>query len=472
MRSKLITASALLCVLAPMAVAQSAMDRAAAAAGAAVDTDSTFQDGKINEVVTPFETSNPNEAGMNHTSFEDRILQMRDADNNQGRVLRATEDSAEIRPDVDIDGQGELFDDANWAHENADDIAGQYFTSESGSCTTPDVPVSNIRDEFCESLPRRQNHTCELIRNIWVDRTDRYRCDKRAANFVKVCEKVSSYSCNVNTNANACISRKVRFEGGDVTWNGNEATISLPEPDQKPAAPIHWQSPDLTAYATLAKHEFSISFSDRFQPSSVMLKTVTAGGPVQIIGDDGRPITTVASSIISTFGNPSGTWSHYFPVNSEDGLLVPMTAWHDRGSGVQAWLEAWIVKFPLSVDCQFDPYCNHRIDYNATSNVFETGWDIGRDAPVEWALRWVTNYSVYANVVHNTSVTRNVLRFLELEHFTETNPAGAERFRENRMTARVVYNNATPANGAAQLTFEFEGACCDSFTDTGGETCE
>ncbi len=472
MRAKAFALSSVILAASSPALAQSAMDRAAAPADAAVDTGTTFQDGTINDVVTPFETANPPESGMNHTSFEDRIIQMRDADNDQGRVLRATEDSSQIRPDVHIDGQGELFDDANWAHENADDIAGQYFTSETGACTTPEIPVSDLRDEFCESLPRRQTRTCDLIRNIWVDRTDEYRCDKRAANFVKVCEKVASYTCEINTNANACIASKVRIEGGEVTWNGNEATLSLPAPVQKPEAPIHWQTPPTTAYATLAKHEFTISFSDRFQPSSVLLKTVTAGGPVQIVGDDGLPITTVASSVVSTFGTGGAYWNQYYPEDSEDGLLVPMNAWEDRGHGLRTWLEAWIVKLPLKEDCTFDPYCNSQIDTLAEESVLESGWDITNEVPVIWSVGWLTNYSVFALVNQNTSVTRNVIRFLQLGHFTEADPAGAERFYENRMTARVVYNNVSPENGAAELTIEFEGACCDSFTDNGAELCE
>ncbi len=186
----------------------------------------------------------------------------------------------------------------------------------------------------------------------------------------------------------------------------------------------------------------------------------------------GLPITTVASSVVSTFGTGGAYWNQYYPEDSEDGLLVPMNAWEDRGHGLRTWLEAWIVKLPLKEDCTFDPYCNSQIDTLAEETVLESGWDITNEVPVIWSVGWLTNYSVFALVNQNTSVTRNVIRFLQLEHFTEADPAGAERFYENRMTARVVYNNVSPENGAAELTFEFEGACCDSFTDNGAELCE
>ncbi|OBY26806.1 hypothetical protein [Leisingera sp. JC1] len=459
------------------AFAQSFMDRAAAAADGAVNTGSTFRDETVNEVVTPFETSRPPEAGMNHTTFEDRILETRDADNDQGRVLRATEDSAIVRPDIDIDGQGELFDDANWAHENAEDIAGRYFSSETGSCTTPEVPVSDERDEFCESLPAREEKTCRLIRRIWVDRTDTYRCDRRAANFVKVCEKTQSYSCHRNSTVAACIRRNVRIEGGDVSWDGRVATISFPAPGRKPKF-VHPSGgyPGTYSYATLAKHQFNVRISDRFAPDEIVLKHVSAAGPVQITGNDGKPITTVAASVLSSFGQSQ--WYSNVPKTPEQGLLIPFTNTYGLG-GSSPLHAAWIAKYPQFRQCNFNSnvICASAIDYNASRTVFQSGWDSDQESFLNsvgfdihtWGIRPPHEY---AELRQNSQVQRNVLRLLELDHFATARPAGAKRFKSNNMTTRVVYNNATQGGGAAALRIEFSGSCCDRFVDTGSETCE
>ncbi|ATG41708.1 hypothetical protein [Phaeobacter piscinae] len=463
--------------------AQSFMDRAAAAADGAVNTGSTFRDETINEVVTPFETSRPPEAGMNHTTFEDRILETRDADNDQGRVLRATEDSAIVRPDIDIDGQGELFDDANWAHENAEDIAGRYFSSETGSCTTPEVPVSDVRDEFCESLPAREEKTCRLIRKIWVDRTDTYRCDRRAANFVKVCEKTQSYSCRRNGSVAACIRRNVKIEGGDVTWNGRVATISFPAPGRKPKfAHPSGAYPATYNYATLAKHQFNVRISDRFAPDEIVLKHVSAAGPVQITGNDGQPITTVAASVLSSFGTSSwgDTIDWDYPRTPEDGLLIPSTntyGWETDSDGGSLHT-AFIANYPQVRQCNnSNIICFNTLDYYASQTVFESGWDSDQESLLNsvgfnmhtWDIRQPHEY---ADLRHNTQVERNVIRLLELDHFATARPSGGKRFKSNNMTTRVVYNNATQGGGAAALRMEFSGSCCDRFVDTGSETCE
>lgn len=465
--------------------AQSFMDRAAAAADGAVDTGSTFRNQTINEVVTPFETSRPPEAGMSHTTFEDRILETRDADNDQGRVLRATEDSALIRPDIDIDGQGELFDDANWAHENAEAIAGQYFTSETGSCTTPELPVSEVRDEFCESLPARENKSCRLIRKIWVDRTDTYRCDRRASNFVQVCEKTNRYQCKVNSNAAACIRNKVRITGGDVTWSGKTATVSFPAPSATPN----------DGSSHLVKHEFSIAISDRFAPDEVIMNRVEAKGALQVLA---------GSTVIGTFsrsrsGNFLNGVGNACPANDTDGLLVPMVKmgppvnyhpdyrrcqWGPPWGGTVQPLAA-LIKTPLAGGQALQP--------PATGpSVLESGWDMP-EGPTYWRakiyrktehgndkiLRWYICNPIPHDFCHqmqvlslNETISKNVLRFFSLKTYPRSRPDRGQRFRKTNFTARVVYAGGTSNGGSAKIRIKFDGACCDSFRNVGAEVCE
>lgn len=456
--------------------AETYMDRAAGSLDGHVDTTDTFTDSTVEEVVTPYETSSPPEAGMSHTTFEDRISNTREADNDQGRVLRATEDSAKIRPKVDIDGQGPLFDDANWAHENAEDIAGKYFSSETGSCTTPELPVSELSDAFCESLPARETRTCRLIRKVWADRTDTYRCDRRAAKFVKVCEKTNSYSCKVNSTKRACIQSNVRITGGSVSWAGRVATISFPAPDPVPGK---------TGFAALVKHEFAIEIADRFNPTEVMVKHVDTRGVLQLT-------TRANDNIFGTFAD--NRW-HAFggsdtncPANDRSGLLVPLT----EGQGCvfpEKDPQSWAVVTPkaLKSTSNYRALATGRKSYKKGWDVSEgiSGWLATRLHFVEicedrgcgytrtecWAQETDSCFR-YANVADNASVSRDTVRYLPVNSYARADPEGARRFMATSFTARVVYTNGIRGAGRSKISIRFDGDCCDSFSNVGSAQCD
>ena len=133
--------------------AQGAVDRALSAGSAVGGPEALMQESVIDDYVLPYETATPEEGGLSHVQFEDEVNEVREKDDAQGRALRSTEDGYAVRPDVDVDAQGPLFDDANWAHENADDVAGHYFSSETGTCETVALPVTEITDQFCSASP-------------------------------------------------------------------------------------------------------------------------------------------------------------------------------------------------------------------------------------------------------------------------------------------------------------------------------
>lgn len=459
-------------LFASAAGAQDAMDRAGAAVGSVGDPSGHFNATTVDDVVTPYETSTPAETNMDHNTFEDRILTTRQADNDQGRVLRATEESAIVRPNVEIDAQGPLLDDANWAHENAEDIAGKYFTSETGTCTEPNLPVTTKLDFFCESSPARETKTCELIRNIWIDRTDTYRCDVRTANFVKVCDKTNSYSCVVNSNANSCIRNNVNISGGTVTWNGNRATVALPTPvhPQEPAIGLH-----RTRWAALVKHPISISVSDRFQPSSVSIRRVDARGVAQVT-KDGVPVGTYVNSRLGHFANPGANpYGTQCPSVANDGLLVAYTntkiSSHPNNRHMP---EAWIMMRPH----YYQPWLTNRwvSIVGSGPTVFESGHDVAEGIGPLYTWNGISTLFhqcvQYASLPANRNVVRDTLTFLDLNTFANARPVGPRRFRSTNLTARVVYETDVAQAGSAQLTFEFEGACCDRFRNNGDEQCQ
>lgn len=477
MKTKLLSGVAILLALGTGAFAQSSTDRAAAAADGAVNTGTMFRLETVDDVVTPFETATPPEAGMSHTSFEDRILQTRDAYNDQGRVLRATEDSAAVRPGVDIDGQGQLFDDANWAHQNAADIAGRYFSSETGNCSTPDLPVSEITDEFCESMPRRRNTTCDLVRQIWADRTDIYRCDQRAARYVKVCEQDISYTCRRNSN---CIQNNVQVTNVESrVWDGDSLTIRVRGSGQ-------YRVPGLV------QETIKIRISDQFAPEEVRVSHVDANGYVQVLDHRGV-LQTFAPEPFQTASAQGGMC----PTGDDDGLLVPLTKYGTARSvspcaPAPDQYFAAITKTPVT-RTHYDRGYSFQVPENSGPTVFESGWDVTSPWQVLYHVKWdepegssdrnyedcITRYVfadqhcyMLAPLQESQSFNRTTLRWLDLEFYDTADPETGKRYFDNDLTLRMVTLPGREAEAEATIKIEFQGSCCNVLQRQVTETCE
>lgn len=413
--------------------------------------DTRINQGTVNDVVTPYETNSPPESGYDHTTFEDRIYDMRQEDNDQGRVLRATEDSAAIRPDVDIDAQGQLFDDANWAHENADDIAGHYFTSENGQCTQPSVPVSQVMDRFCESLPARETRTCELIRRIWVDRSDYYRCDKRAAQYVKVCNKDIAYSCQVNSSNRNCIRGNISISGASSRWSGNRLIVDVSHAGNGGGG---------NKTARLNKRSFTMRVSDHTMLTEATLRRVRGNGVVQVILN-GTVVGTWGGRAVNGFGGGGSNCAR----NDRDGLLTGMTHYQTgychrryRDRNVFAYLD----KSSSPPDTRhLQQYRHRRIDHGNSDAAIRNYCD-----PIN------RNFCpVFSNVNQNRNTSLNVLRFMNLRQRGSVNPEVGKQYQNNMFQVRVVYESDRRHAGWASLEFEFSGSCCDSFPAVEDETC-
>jgi len=433
--------------------AQAQQGRAAQALNGVPGTGNTFTQGTVNEVVTPFETDTPPESGYDPNSFDQRIYDTRQQDSDQGRVLRATEDSAAVRPEVDIDAQGPLFDDANWAHENAEDVAGQYFTSESGQCTTPSVPVSQVFDRFCESLPARETRTCDLIRKIWVDRTDTYRCDKRAAQYVKVCNKDITYACQVNTTTAACLRNNIAVEGAASWWEGNRLVIELPRAGNTGGGTVTGQ---------LAVRNFTIRVADHAKLEQAILREVRADGAIQVLVD-GTPVGTWGGQGAAGFGSGGGNCAQ----NDRDGKLTVLT----RRAG-HSYCES---RYPgprvFSYLDKRNPPINVRVQNMFRYRVVDEG---NSDAAIRKYCDPINHNlcPVFSNITNAPVTNLNVLRFLSLNQHATVNPEGARAWAETDVQVRVAHLKNRWNGGWARIAIEVTGPCCDAFQAVEDELCE
>lgn len=440
-------------------------------------TGDTFTTGTVGRVVTPYRTDTPAEAGLREGRFGERIDEIRQETNDQGRVLRATEDSKAVRPEADIDGQGALFDDANWAHENADAVAGKYFTAEEGQCETPSLPVSDPMDRFCESFPATANRSCDIVRKIRVDRTDHYRCDTRPATFVKICEKEVNWQCDTSGTKGSCIRDNIRIAGtgvDSVSWNGRTATVTFR------AVSPHPRPVDSGA---LVRHRFTIRVADRFLPSSVILRRGKARGVLQVTSEN-DVLATFANTQASGFGaggpgcpaTPTAGW--LVPVTKADGCWV-------AGANPEAW--AAVTARPLTAS-------SNNLESALTGPDYRSGWDVPQGlagtivhrtktyrvcedpgcgiSREECGPAGHTGCHMYAALDANAYVNRSSIRQMNIASYLRADPESGKRWKSSTFFARVVYRTGQSGGGWAQLAIEFDGACCNRFNDIGRELCQ
>jgi hypothetical protein len=287
-------------------------------------------------VVIPFAGTEMPERNFNPNTFEDNIQTIRQTPGTQNRVLEGTEDSYLTRPGFTVTPEDLANPDA--VVRDAPNIAGSYFTEETGSCENPDLPPSQPIDRFCTSREVLETRSCDQIRNIWIDRTDWYRCDVREEVFVRFCERDVTYSCVIETDTNACIRNNVTFDGGTVSWSGNEATVHFPE------------APRTDTDAAIYDHMFTIRLSDRFHADAVSVRRIRAKAVVQLaLGDE--IVGTWAENINPDFGQYVSPFDSPFAEPGEPlwrrlphncpgrGICHANVSYHD--AGIRQLLQYW-----------------------------------------------------------------------------------------------------------------------------------
>ena len=124
-------------------------------------------------------------------------------------ALKTVEESPMFRPQVELDPNNTLFNTANTALENSEEIAGSLFNAEGGSCSNGATFVGTQSEKFCEEGPVQTRLTCRIKRIVEFDRYDRYKCAIKQNVFVQNCKASSSYSCI--SNYQACVARNFRI---------------------------------------------------------------------------------------------------------------------------------------------------------------------------------------------------------------------------------------------------------------------
>lgn len=159
-----------------------------------------FTDGKIDEVVTPYQGVNTQETSINDGNIDARMKEVISGDSQASKSHRDLIDSQTLRPKYKLETDYEGIVAADQATINAEKIAGRFFSGSveaDPACNFTDFKVLEPFERFCDVHANIREETCDIDRVVEVDRRDTWTCD-RALNDVTIsCAPQSSGVCAV-----------------------------------------------------------------------------------------------------------------------------------------------------------------------------------------------------------------------------------------------------------------------------------
>ena len=194
MKVRIALATASLLALAAAAQAQdfdpSARARAAGNAVRLEPGTTTFSDGTVGEVVTPYTTAAPPEVGLDIDNFDSQANKVKIDGSNAARGYQYMMDSVALRPTYDLDDSHVGIIAGDKATQEADGIAGSYFSStasDNPACNFDGFSVLEPFERFCDVYKNFREETCTIDRQVTVEREDFWQCD--------IQEALQTYTC-------------------------------------------------------------------------------------------------------------------------------------------------------------------------------------------------------------------------------------------------------------------------------------
>jgi hypothetical protein len=263
------------------ALSQDDRTRAQNAVDSLAPISSELTRGNMEAVVGSFVTDNPDETSLRPEDFDEEEIERQYANDDTANAFSAAKDSTLTRPEVEmVDDPLALADDAI---EQSDSVVGGLFSSSGGVCSQEFQGGRFQGTQFCRKLLSRTIESCTQVRNVSVDREDRWRCSTETTDYVKTCNRGVSWSCNGYT-GNSCRSRAILWSGYSGSWSGNLATVSLPA----------------VGGCSIKTHTFHVRRRDYLNGGVLELYDIQANGVLQI---------RINNSIVYTHGGVNSNLS-------------------------------------------------------------------------------------------------------------------------------------------------------------------
>ncbi len=261
--------SALLCLTNEATAQQTPREQAQEMLGGVSSYTDNFDQTTVETVVVPFETSAPPETSIDDASMEATIIERISGDSAESQVLSDTRASFANRPEVVLDPNGELFERASYADENADSLLGGYFEGGGGLCEAGDFGLVETFQRLCRRYKDTTVESCSIYSDIWVDRFDSYICEAQDARYLKQCDQTTSYSCEPTT---GCIT------------NALSLTTIAPSQVSYTSSGAKLTHSGVTSTSCIRQNfQYNLGISTDFQMASLMANTLQYVGFAQVL---------------------------------------------------------------------------------------------------------------------------------------------------------------------------------------------
>lgn len=278
---KIVLVAALLCSSNSGLAQQTPREQAQDMLGGVGSYTDNFNINTVETIVLPYETNTPPETSIDDASMEAAIIERISGDTTESKVLSDTRDSVINRPEVDIDPNGGLFDRANYAAENAEELLGGYFESDGGICETGDFGLVETFQQLCRRYNGTTAESCSVFRNIWVDRFDKYLCEAQDSRYLKQCDQSTSFSCTLTSLCRQNALTITTAAPSSTSHNNNSAYL------------LH--SGVVNSRCVRQSFQYDLDVSTDFQMSKLLAGALTYVGYAQLV---------VNGTVIGTY--PSG----------------------------------------------------------------------------------------------------------------------------------------------------------------------
>lgn len=183
----------------PGARAKAAGNAARLGSGSAV-----FSNEGISENLPIYEGTDTPETAIGKNNIEAKTREALTGGSSAAGIYETMNDSIELRPKYDLgtDYIGIVNGDA--AHTNAEDIAGQYFSSdetENPACDFTDFSVLEPFERYCDVHSSMTETVCTIERVVEVDRRDNWRCEVANTTVTVECAPNASGNCEIGDQA-------------------------------------------------------------------------------------------------------------------------------------------------------------------------------------------------------------------------------------------------------------------------------
>ncbi|WP_226554736.1 conjugal transfer protein TraN [Celeribacter naphthalenivorans] len=161
---------------------------------------SVFTNSTVTETVTPYGGTDVEETSINGNNIESRTNEQVISGSTASEAYQNINDSSELRPDYDLNTDYFGIQAGDAATINAEEIAGQYFSSsetENPACNFDEFSVLEPFERYCDVHANLEEKTCTIERVVEVDRRDDWQCDIAQTDLTVTCEVGDDGECDI-----------------------------------------------------------------------------------------------------------------------------------------------------------------------------------------------------------------------------------------------------------------------------------